>query len=262
MTLKTPFGDPSDEYLIGRLQNAELVFLPRHGRGHRFNPSEVNYRANIFGMKMLGVSWIISVSAVGSLQEEVVPGQIVLINQFIDRTKTRDATFFEKGIVAHVGFSEPICGVLHDYLEESCKEAKVVYHKQGTYVNMEGPAFSTIAESNLYRSWNATVIGMTALTEAKLAREAEISYAVIAMATDYDCWREGHDAVTVEAGITQYFLVAFSPDLIFIPHFLSIFFLFAVIQTLQANVVKVKTLFLFMSWNDFKFPRLSTKNYL
>ena len=196
--VSTPFGDPSDAYIMGRLGEAELVFLPRHGRGHRFNPSEVNYRANILGMKQLGVSWILSVSAVGSLKEEIVPGDMVLIDQFIDRTRGRPSTFFEKGVVAHIGFGDPICETLRRFLHEACLEVGATAHDGGTYVCMEGPAFSTRAESQLYRSWGASVIGMTNLTEARLAREAGISYATLAMATDYDCWYEGHDDVTVD----------------------------------------------------------------
>ena len=200
-SVDTPFGSPSAPYLIGRLEGTdgvELVFLPRHGRNHQFNPSEVNYRANIFGMKALGVSWNISVSAVGSLQEEVVPGHVVVIDQFIDRTKNRAATFFEKGLVAHIAFGDPVCGTLRSYLLEAATSAGATVHDGGTYVCMEGPAFSTRAESNLYRSWGARVIGMTNLPEAKLAREASISYATLAMSTDYDCWHEGHDDVTVD----------------------------------------------------------------
>lgn len=200
-TVDTPFGSPSAPYLIGRLEGTagvELVFLPRHGRNHQFNPSEVNYRANIFGMKALGVSWIISVSAVGSLEEEVVPGHVVVIDQFIDRTKNRAATFFEKGLVAHIAFGDPVCGTLRAYLLKAAASAGATVHDGGTYVCMEGPAFSTRAESNLYRSWGARVIGMTNLPEAKLAREASISYATLAMSTDYDCWHEGHDDVTVD----------------------------------------------------------------
>lgn len=207
--LQTPFGDPSDAFIIGRMEGlerngepVEVVFLPRHGRGHPLTPTEVPYAANIFGMKMLGVSWIISVSAVGSLQEEVVPGHVVMIDQFIDRTKgVRRSTFFGEGIVAHVAFGDPVCGTLRQYLLEAAREAGATVHDGGTYVCMEGPAFSTRAESHLYRSWGARVIGMTNLTEAKLAREAEISYATMAMSTDYDCWHEGHDDVTVEAVI-------------------------------------------------------------
>jgi 5'-methylthioadenosine phosphorylase len=197
----TPFGKPSAPLLCGSFEgvDAELFFLPRHGRGHVFNPSEVPYRANIFAMKKLGVEWIISVSAVGSLREQIVPGHVVLIDQFIDRTKSnRPCTFYENGIVAHVGFADPVCETLRGFLLEAAKESGATAHDGGTYVCMEGPAFSTRAESHLYRSWGANVIGMTNVTEAKLAREAEISYATIAMSTDYDCWHEGHDDVTVE----------------------------------------------------------------
>jgi 5'-methylthioadenosine phosphorylase len=198
--MDTPFGPPSDAFITGKLGDAELVFLPRHGRGHVLNPSEVPYRANIWGMKRLGVDWIVSVSAVGSLQEEIVPGHMVLIDQFIDRTKgVRPVTFFEKGVVGHVGFGDPICETLRKYLLQAANESAATVHDKGTYVCMEGPQFSTRAESNLYRSWGAKVIGMTNVTEAKLAREAEISYATLAMSTDYDCWYEGHDDVTVEA---------------------------------------------------------------
>jgi 5'-methylthioadenosine phosphorylase len=204
-TLETPFGAPSAPFLIGRLEEhdgVELVFLPRHGRNHQFNPSEVNYRANIFGMKSLGVSWIISVSAVGSLEEAVVPGHVVVIDQFIDRTKNRAATFFENGMVAHISFGDPVCLSLRQYLLDAATTAGATVHDGGTYVCMEGPAFSTRAESNLYRSWGARVIGMTNLPEAKLAREASISYATLAMATDYDCWHTGHDDVTVDQVIS------------------------------------------------------------
>jgi 5'-methylthioadenosine phosphorylase len=196
--VSTPYGDPSDACIIGRLGEAEMVFLPRHGRGHRFNPSEVNYRANIFALKSLGVEWVISVSAVGSLRENISPGQVVIIDQFIDRTRLRKSTFFENGLVAHVAFGDPVCGTLRKYLIEAAYELNIDFHDAGTYVCMEGPAFSTRAESNLYRSWGASVIGMTNLPEAKLAREAELSYATLAMATDYDCWHPHHDAVTVD----------------------------------------------------------------
>lgn len=208
--IRTPFGRPSDAYIIGRLagqkahdgRDVELVFLPRHGRGHVFNPSEVPYRANVWGMKYLGVDWIISISAVGSLKEEIVPGHMVIVDQFIDRTKgVRPVTFYEGGIVGHVGFGDPVCGTIRGYLLQASRQAGAVTHDGGTYVCMEGPQFSTRAESNLYRSWGASVIGMTNLTEAKLAREAEISYGTVAMSTDYDCWYEGHDDVTVEAVI-------------------------------------------------------------
>jgi 5'-methylthioadenosine phosphorylase len=196
--VSTPYGDPSDACIIGQLGAAEMVFLPRHGRGHRFNPSEVNYRANIFALKSLGVEWIISVSAVGSLKEEIVPGHIVVVDQFIDKTHQRKGTFFEKGLVAHVAFGDPVCTTLRGFLLEAAREAGATAHDGGTYVCMEGPAFSTKAESNLHRSWGASVIGMTNMPEAKLAREAEISYATLAMATDYDCWHPHHDAVTVD----------------------------------------------------------------
>lgn len=200
-SLTTPFGEPSDAYTIGKVvgQDAELVFLPRHGRGHRLLPAEVNYRANIWGMKKLGVDWMISVSAVGSLQEPVVPGHVVVIDQFIDRTKSRESTFYGNGAVGHVAFGDPVCGHLRGFLLSAARDAGATVHDGGTYVCMEGPAFSTRAESELYRSWGAKVIGMTNLPEAKLAREAGIPYATLAMATDYDCWHEGHEDVTVAA---------------------------------------------------------------
>ncbi|MFH1467453.1 MAG: S-methyl-5'-thioadenosine phosphorylase [Pseudomonadota bacterium] len=196
--VETPFGDPSDAIFAGRLGEAEVFFLPRHGRGHRFTPSEVPYRANVYALKKLGVEWIISVSAVGSLREEIAPGHVVLVDQFIDRTRLRPSTFFGDGLVAHVAFGDPVCPVLRGALLRAAGEAGAVHHDGGTYVCMEGPAFSTRAESELYRSWGASVIGMTNLPEAKLAREAEISYATLAMATDYDCWFAGHDSVTVD----------------------------------------------------------------
>jgi len=200
-TIDTPFGAPSSPLVVGRLAEhpgVELVFLARHGRDHQFNPSEVPYRANLFAMKTLGVSWVISVSAVGSLQMEVEPSHMVIIDQFIDRTKNRPSTFFDNGIVAHVGFGDPVCPTLRQFLLAAAREVGATVHDGGTYVCIEGPAFSTRAESNMYRSFGARVIGMTNLPEAKLAREAEISYATIAMSTDYDCWHEGHDDVTVE----------------------------------------------------------------
>ncbi len=196
----TPFGAPSDALICGRLGDTRMVFLPRHGRGHRFNPSEVPYRANIWAMKSLGVDWIISVSAVGSLKEEIVPGHVVLVDQFLDRTKgIRPSTFFENGIVAHVAFADPISHLLQEALLGAAREVGATVHVGGTYVCMEGPAFSTKAESHWYRSLGASVIGMTNLTEAKLAREAEIAYATVALATDYDCWHPHHDSVTVDA---------------------------------------------------------------
>ena len=194
------YGLPSAAIVHGTIDgiDADLYFLPRHGRGHVLNPSEVPYRANILAMKTLGVDWIISVSAVGSLKEEIPPGDMVVIDQFIDRTKDRPATFFHDGIVAHVGFGDPVCPTLRQILLEGAQEVTENIHDGGTYVCMEGPAFSTRAESNLYRSWGASVIGMTNIPEAKLAREAEISYATLAMSTDYDCWHLDHDDVTVE----------------------------------------------------------------
>jgi 5'-methylthioadenosine phosphorylase len=200
VSLDTPFGKPSDAYITGILNGVKMVFLPRHGRGHRYLPSEVNYRANIFGMKQLGVERIISVSAVGSLKEAIVPGHIVIPDQFIDRTKgVRESTFFGNGIVAHVGFADPTCACLSDKLFHAAQKAGAITHKGGTYICMEGPVFSTRAESYLYRSMGGDIIGMTNLTEAKLAREAEICYGVIALSTDYDCWHDSHDDVTVEA---------------------------------------------------------------
>jgi 5'-methylthioadenosine phosphorylase len=198
--VETPFGNPSDEYVTGVLNGVRMVFLPRHGRGHRLLPSEVNYCANIYGMKKLGVERIISVSAVGSLKEIIAPGHIVIPDQFIDRTKgIRKDTFFGEGIVAHVGFADPVCPELSDTLYAAALKAGAVAHKGGTYICMEGPAFSTRAESFLYRDFEAAIIGMTNLTEAKLAREAEICYGIIALSTDYDCWHTTHDDVSVEA---------------------------------------------------------------
>jgi 5'-methylthioadenosine phosphorylase len=200
VVVDTPFGKPSDEYITGMLEGARLVFLPRHGKGHRFLPSEVNYRANIYGMKKLGVGRIISVSAVGSMKEEIVPGHIVIPDQFIDRTKgMRKDTFFGEGVVAHVQFADPVCASLSADLYESAKSEGATVHKGGAYVCMEGPAFSTRAESHMYRTFGVSVIGMTNLTEAKLAREAEICYGVIALSTDYDCWHDAHEDVSIEA---------------------------------------------------------------
>ncbi len=197
--VKTPFGDPSDSYLTGKLAGREVVFLPRHGRGHRVMPSELNHRANIWGMKKLGVEWIISVSAVGSLQAKYKPKHIVLIDQFFDRTKkSLEHTFFGRGIVAHVAFADPICEELRQLLLKSSRACKARAHDGGTYVNMEGPAFSTRAESNANRKLGFDVIGMTNLGEAKCCREAEIAYATLAMITDYDCWKEDEAHVTVE----------------------------------------------------------------
>lgn len=201
--LDTPFGEPSDKFIIGTLEGERVAFLPRHGRGHRFTPSEVPFRANIYGMKLLGVERILSASAVGSLQERYAPLDMVIPDQFFDRTRARarESTFFGDGIVAHIAFAHPVCKDVGDVLEESCQAADVKAHRGGTYICMEGPAFSTVAESNVYRSWGMDVIGMTNLQEAKLAREAEICYATLALVTDYDCWHPGHDAVTVETVI-------------------------------------------------------------
>jgi 5'-methylthioadenosine phosphorylase len=196
--VETPFGDPSETIVLGTLEGRKVAFLARHGRGHRILPTELNFRANIYAMKKLGVSFILSISAVGSLKEEHKPTDFVIPDQFIDRTFARNATFFGDGIVGHVAFGDPICAVAAKAFKQGCDEAGVVGKLGGTYVNMEGPQFSTRAESNLYRSWGADIIGMTNLQEAKLAREAEISYATLAMVTDYDCWYEGHDDVTVE----------------------------------------------------------------
>lgn len=197
----TPWGDPSDAYITGRIAERPVAFLARHGRGHRIMPSNLNFRANIFGLKKLGVEYILSFSAVGSLREELEPIHFVLPDQFFDRTRGRISTFFDDGLVAHITFSHPICSTLADVAEEACRAAGVTVHRGGTYCCMEGPAFSTLAESNLYRSWGLDVIGMTNLQEAKLAREAEMSYCTIAMVTDYDCWHPDHDAVTVETVI-------------------------------------------------------------
>lgn len=200
ITITTPFGDPSDQYVTGVLNGVKMVFLPRHGCGHRLLPSEVNYRANIYGMKMLGVEQIISVSAVGSLKDAIAPGHIVIPDQFFDRTKgVRKDTFFGDGIVAHVGFADPVCCDLSTTLFTAAQKAGATAHKGGAYICMEGPAFSTRAESFSYLALGASVIGMTNLTEAKLAREAEICYGIIALSTDYDCWHDSHDDVTVEA---------------------------------------------------------------
>jgi 5'-methylthioadenosine phosphorylase len=195
--LKTPFGDPSGAYVIGTLHGKRVAFLPRHDVGHRLMPSELPFRANIYGFKVLGVEAIISVSAVGSLREEIAPLHLVFPDQFIDRTFNRNATFFGNGIVAHVGFAHPVCDRLRTITAACAEQAGATVHRSGTYVCMEGPQFSTLAESKLYRSWGADIIGMTNLQEAKLAREAEICYTTIALVTDYDCWHPQHDAVTV-----------------------------------------------------------------
>ena len=199
--VETPFGDPSDELLTGELNGQKLVFLPRHGRGHRIPPSELNFRANIFALKALGVTEILSVSAVGSLKEHLPPGTFVVIDQFIDRTFARAKSFFGTGLVAHVALGHPVCGRLGDLIEESLAELDIPHQRRGTYMVMEGPQFSTKAESELYRSWGCDVIGMTNMPEAKLAREAEMCYATVAMVTDFDCWHPEHDHVTVDAVI-------------------------------------------------------------
>ncbi|WP_298214271.1 S-methyl-5'-thioadenosine phosphorylase [Acidocella sp.] len=196
--VETPWGEPSDEFLTGRYETQKVVFLPRHGRGHKTSPTALNYRANIDGLKRLGVTDIISLSAVGSLKEELPPGHFVVVDQFIDRSFAREKSFFGPGCVAHVSMAHPVCGRLGDALEASLKALGLPHTRGGTYLVMEGPQFSTLAESNLYRSWGCAVIGMTNMPEAKLAREAEIDYATVAMVTDYDCWHEDHDAVTVE----------------------------------------------------------------
>src|SRR6266567_7016905 len=201
--IQTPFGKPSDAFIVGTLEGVRVAFLPRHGRGHKLLPTELPFRANIYAMKTLGVERILSASAVGSLQEQYAPLDMVIPDQFFDRTRARarESTFFGEGIVAHVAFAHPVCGDLGDVLEGSCNAATVKAHRGGTYICMEGPAFSTVAESNVYRSWGMDVIGMTNLQEARLAREAEICYATLALVTDYDCWHPGHDAVTVGAVI-------------------------------------------------------------
>ena len=199
VSLETPFGPPSDAFITGKLDGTSVVFLPRHGRGHRISPTEINYRANIWGMKKLGVNAIVSISAVGSLKLQIKPMDFVLPDQFIDRTAPRrHMTFFTGGIVAHVGLAEPISEKVAEVVYDACEKAGVTVHKNGVYLNMEGPQFSTKAESNLYRSWGCDIIGMTNLPEAKLAREAEIDYCTLAAVTDYDCWHHSHGSVTVE----------------------------------------------------------------
>lgn len=196
--VETPFGKPSDNFILGTLDGVRVAFLARHGRGHRITPTELNFRANIYAMKLLGVERIISASAVGSLQEQYAPTDIVIPDQFFDRTRGRVSTFFGEGLVGHITFSHPVCGTVWQVLGDETEAVGVKVHRGGTYLNMEGPAFSTLAESRLYRSWGMDVIGMTNLQEAKLAREAEICYATMALVTDYDCWHPDHDAVTVE----------------------------------------------------------------
>ena len=204
--IHTPFGDPSGPYLLGTLRGKRVAFLARHGAGHRILPSELNFRANIYGFKVLGVERILSASAVGSLKMEYKPLDILVPDQFLDRTKGRISTFFGRGLVAHVAFAHPLCGDLSAIAATAAEKVGATVHRGGTYVNMEGPQFSTLAESKLYRSWGMAVIGMTNLQEAKLAREAEICYATLALITDYDCWHPDHDSVTVEliiANLTQ-----------------------------------------------------------
>ena len=206
VSVRTPFGDPSGAYVLGTLRGKRVAFLARHGAGHRFSPSELNFRANIFGFKTLGVEFILSASAVGSLKEHYKPLDLVIPDQFVDRTRGRVSTFFGSGLVAHVGFAHPFCARLSDMAYAAARSAAATVHKGGTYVCMEGPQFSTLAESKLYRSWGLDIIGMTNLQEAKLAREAEICYTTIALVTDYDCWHPDHDQVTVEmiiANLTQ-----------------------------------------------------------
>ncbi|MCM8801472.1 MAG: S-methyl-5'-thioadenosine phosphorylase [Candidatus Omnitrophica bacterium] len=208
VSIDTPFGKPSDNFIIGRLEDKEIVFLPRHGRGHRLSPSQINYRANIYGMKKLEVERIISFTACGSLKEEYKPLDFVVVDQFVDRTNSaRAMTFFERGIVAHIPFSHPVCPELSELLYTVASELSsslgINVHKAGTYLNMEGPAFSTLAESNLYRSWGMDVIGMTNMSEARLAREAEICYVTLAAVTDYDCWHPEYESITVDMVINN-----------------------------------------------------------
>jgi len=200
---KTPFGEPSDAIIIGELEGKRIAFLPRHGRGHRVSPSEIPSRANIYALKSLGVEWIISVSAVGSLKEGIHPLDLVIPDQLIDRTRSRVNSFFEGGLVAHVTFADPFCPVLSNILYQAALDVGANVHQEGTYIAMEGPLFSTRAESNLYRSWGASIIGMTALPEAKLAREAEICYATLACTTDYDTWHETEESVTIEMALAN-----------------------------------------------------------
>ncbi|WP_267384269.1 S-methyl-5'-thioadenosine phosphorylase [Cyanobacterium sp. uoEpiScrs1] len=199
--LDTPFGSPSDAYILGTIEGIPVAFLARHGRNHHLIPSELPFRANIYGMKQLGVEYLISASAVGSLKAEISPRDLIIPDQFIDRTHNRISTFFGEGMVSHIDFSQPVCNQLAAILGDAVESLNLpdtTLHKEGTYICIEGPSFSTIAESNLYRSWGASVIGMTNLTEAKLSREAEIAYATLALVTDYDCWHPDHDHVTVE----------------------------------------------------------------
>jgi 5'-methylthioadenosine phosphorylase len=201
VAVDTPWGAPSDEVFVGRLGDAQLAFLPRHGRGHRIPPSEVNYRANIAALKQLGTTDLLSISAVGGLREELPPGTFVVVDQFVDRTFAREKSFFGRGLVAHVSMAHPVCARLGDHIEQVLQGQGVTHRRGGTYLVIEGPQFSTLAESKLYRQWGCDVIGMTNMPEAKLAREAELCYASVSMVTDYDCWHPDHDAVTVDAVI-------------------------------------------------------------
>lgn len=201
--VRTPFGEPSDAYCVGRLGNRTVAFLPRHGRGHRLMPSELNFRANIYGLKALGVEWVISISAVGSMREDIRPLDLVIPDQFFDWTRRRASTFFGGGIAAHVGMAEPVCSNLADRLETAARTTGATVHRGGTYLCIEGPQFSSKSESRIYRQWGVDVIGMTNMPEAKLAREAELCYATLALVTDYDVWHEGEEAVTVEGVIAN-----------------------------------------------------------
>jgi 5'-methylthioadenosine phosphorylase len=201
--VRTPFGDPSDAYCVGRFEDRQVVFLPRHGRGHRVMPSELNSRANLWGLKSLGAEWIISISAVGSMKEHIRPLDLVIPDQFVDQTRRRVSSFFGEGIVAHVGMADPVCPDLAAVLEKAARQTGATVHRGGIYVCIEGPQFSSKAESRIYRSWSVDVIGMTNMPEAKLAREAELCYATLALATDYDVWHESHETVTVESVIAN-----------------------------------------------------------
>jgi len=201
--VRTPFGDPSDAYCVGRLGERRVIFLPRHGRGHRIMPSELNFRANIYGLKALGAQWVISISAVGSMKDEIRPLDLVVPDQFYDHTRRRVSSFFGDGIVAHVGMADPVCPALAELLEVAGRESGATVHRGGTYLCIEGPQFSTKGESRIYRQWGVSVIGMTNMPEAKLAREAELCYATLALATDYDVWHDEHAAVSVEAVIAN-----------------------------------------------------------
>ena len=201
VSIKTPFGDPSDAFITGVLDGVKIAFLARHGRGHRITPTEIDYRANIYGFKKLGVQWLMSVSAVGSMKEHIKPLDIVIPDQFFDQTKRRISTFFGSGVVGHVGFANPLCPNLAALLEKCSRQTGITTHKGGTYICIEGPQFSTKAESRIYRQWGVDVIGMTNIPEAKLAREAEICYATMALVTDYDCWHETEEVVTIESVI-------------------------------------------------------------